>query len=196
MSYTGGVPKIWTDTIESHRAALRDAALDAVEELVTAHGLRSVTMSRIADKTGIGRATLYTHFPDLETILLTWHERQISRHLKDLADVARQADNAKTRLEAVLEAYALIVHKQRHDSDLDALLHRGHHVAHAHLRLREFIRDLLAEDATRGDFRNDIASDELANYCINALKAAPALPSKAAVRRLVSVILSGLRPPC
>ncbi len=34
----------------------------------------------------------------------------------------------------------------------------------------------------------------LASYCLHALKAAHGLPSKAAVRRLVAVTLSGLRP--
>ena len=188
------MPKIWTDTIDSHRIALRDAALDVVEDLVAAHGLRSVTMSQIAAETGVGRATLYKHFPDLKSILIAWHERQVSRHLKLLADAANQS-SARGRLEAVLEAYALIRHKQRHDSDLHTLLHRGKHVARAHGQLHDFIRDLLIEGVTRGDFRNDVVPDELADYCINALKGAPTLPSKAAVLRLVTVTLSGLRPP-
>lgn len=34
-----------------------------------------MTMSRIAEEIGIGRATLYKYFPDVEAILLAWHER-------------------------------------------------------------------------------------------------------------------------
>lgn len=196
MAYTGGVPKIWTDTIDSHRTALRGAALDVVDGLVAAHGLRSVTMSQIAAETGIGRATIYKHFPDLEAILVAWHERQISRHFQQLAGIANRSDSARGRLEAVLEAYALITYKQRHDSDLHTLLHRGDYVARAHGRLRDFIRDLLAEGVKSQDFRDDVAPDELANYCLNALKAARTLPSKAAVHRLVKLTLSGLSPPC
>jgi hypothetical protein len=45
-----------------------------------------------------------------------------------------------------------------------------------------------------GDFRDDIAPGELATYCLHALSAASSLPSKAAVRRLVSVALAGLHP--
>jgi hypothetical protein len=42
--------------------------------------------------------------------------------------------------------------------------------------------------------RGDVASGELAEYCLHALSAAAGLPSKAAVSRLVSVTLAGLRP--
>jgi hypothetical protein len=54
--------------------------------------------------------------------------------------------------------------------------------------------DLLAEVAQTGDLRGDVALEELASYCLHALTAAGSLPSKAAVRRLVTVTLAGLRP--
>jgi AcrR family transcriptional regulator len=40
-------------------------------------------MSDIAEATGIGRATLYKYFLDLETILSAWHQRQVEAHLAD-----------------------------------------------------------------------------------------------------------------
>ena len=71
---------MWTDTIEAHRAAVRDAALDAAGELIAAHGLTGVTMSRLAATTGIGRATLYKYFPDVDAVLHAWHDRQVEQH--------------------------------------------------------------------------------------------------------------------
>ena len=59
---------------------------------------------------------------------------------------------------------------------------------------RTLIRDLLTEAAKSGDLRDDVAPDELASYCLHALTAASSLPSKAAVHRLVTVTLAGLRP--
>jgi AcrR family transcriptional regulator len=192
--YTGVVPRLWNETIEAHRAAVRDAILDTTAELVTEHGLLSVSMSRIAEKTGIGRATLYKYFPDVEAILLAWHERHVSGHLEHLAELRDQAGDARQRLEAVLEAYALIQHK-RQATELAALLHRDEHVARAQQHLTDIIRDLLTEGAQTGDLRNDIPPEELADYCLHALAAAGSLPSEAAVRRLVTVTLAGLRPP-
>src|ERR687891_1587020 len=110
-TYTLGVPKLWTETIDAHRREVRDAILDTTAVLAAEHGLRSVTMSQIAEETGIGRATLYKYFSDVEAILLAWHERQISGHLDYLAEVRDQAGDPRERLEAVLEAYALIAHE-------------------------------------------------------------------------------------
>ena len=55
------------------------------------------------------------------------------------------------------------------------------------------IRELLAEGAENGDVRGDLAPDELATYCLQALAAASKLPSEAAVLRLVTITLSGLQ---
>jgi AcrR family transcriptional regulator len=191
------VPKLWNQTIEAHRREVRDAILDTTAALVADHGLRSVTMSQIAEETGIGRATLYKYFSGVEPILLAWHERQISGHLEYLAEVRDQAGDPSERLRAVLEAYALISHERHghHDSELAAFLHRDHQVARAQHQLRDMIRDLLTEGAKTGELRDDVAPEELASYCLHALTAASSLPSKAAVRRLVTVTLAGLRPP-
>jgi AcrR family transcriptional regulator len=188
------VPKLWTETIEGHRRAVRDATLNTAAALAAEHGPASVTMSQIAEETGIGRATLYKYFPDVEAILAAWHERQITRHLQQLAEIRDQAGGAGGRLEAVLEAYALIQH-EHHGTELAALLHRGEHVARAQQQLHAFIADLLAEGAKTGDLRDDVAPGELASYCLHALTAASGMPSTAAVRRLVTVTMAALRPP-
>jgi AcrR family transcriptional regulator len=191
--YTSFIPKLWTRTIETHRCAVHDAAIDATADLVARQGLRSVTMSRIAEETGIGRATLYKYFRDVESILVAWHERQIAGHLTSLVEIRDRFVDPRERLEAVLEGYALIRH-QHHGGELAAVLHRGEHVARAQEQLMSFLRGLLAEAAAAGAVRDDVAPDELAVYCVHALTAAPTLPSKAAVRRLGAVTLAGLRP--
>ncbi len=191
------MPRLWTDTIEAHRSAVREATLDTIAALVAQHGLRSVTMSQVAEMTGIGRATLYKYFPDVESILFAWHEREIAAHLAQLAEARDQVGDPGERLEAVLEAYALIAHESRghHDGELAALLHRDEQVARAEHRLRDMVRDLLTDAAAGGHVRGDVAPDELASYCLHALAAASSLPSSPAVRRLVAVTLAGLRLP-
>jgi hypothetical protein len=92
----------------------------------------------------------------------------------------------------VLEAYAAISH-EHHGIEGATLLHRGDHVAQARQHLRDFVTDLLAAGAEAGVVRDDVAPDELAIYSIHALSAASALPSKAAVTRLVKVVQTGLR---
>jgi AcrR family transcriptional regulator len=195
VPYTQGVPKLWNQTIQAHRREVRDAILDTTAALVAERGLLSVTMSAIAERTGIGRATLYKYFPDVEAILLAWHERQVTSHLDELAEVRDRAGSAGERLEAVLEAYALIAHASHghHDSELAAFLHRDDRVAGAQQQVRDMLSELLAQVAATGDIRDDVPAEELAGYCLHALSAARSLPSRAAVRRLVTVTLAGLQ---
>jgi AcrR family transcriptional regulator len=191
------VPKLWTETIDGHRSAVRDAALDAMATLVAERGLVALTMSQIAGQAGIGRATLYKYFPDAEAVVAAWHDRQIAGHLDALAAAADPADPAVVRLQAVLDTYARIQHHSArlHGGELAALLHRGEQVNDVQKRLREFVHDLISEAARDGDLRDDVAADELAAYCLHALTAAGTFPGRDAVARLVAVTLAGLRPP-
>jgi AcrR family transcriptional regulator len=190
------VPKLWNETIDAHRAAVRRAVLETTAALMAEHGLTSVTMSRIAKDSRIGRATLYKYFPDLESILLAWHEQQISHHLDHLAEVRDRAEGAGARLEAVLREFALVSRRSRRhqDGEMAALLHRDRQVSQARQRLHRMVEDLLADGARSGDVRDDIAPGELASYCLHALAAAGDLASEAAVHRLVTVTLTGVRP--
>jgi AcrR family transcriptional regulator len=196
------VPRLWNKTIEGHRREVREAVLDTTAGLVARHGLRAVTMSQIADEAGIGRATLYKYFPDVESILTAWHERQVARHLEQLSHLDH-GDQPWDRLAAVLEAYASMAHDMegrarakfgRHASELATVLHRGAHVARAQEHLVGFMERLIAEAAAKHQVRDDVSPEELARYCLHALTAASGVPSKAAVRRLVTVTLAGLRP--
>lgn len=160
------MPRLWNDTIEAHRHAVREAVLDAAASLVADHGPLSVTMSAVAERTGVGRATLYKYFPDVASILLAWHERQTSGHLMQLVEI-RDRTAPADRLAAVLERYA---HLSRHahgepGGELAAIVDLGHR------RARQGLHGLLTDLVRRAS-----ASD-------------------AAVRRLVLVTLSGLRPP-
>lgn len=191
------MPRLWSETIEAHRRDVHRAILDTTAALVAERGLLSVTMSQIAEETGIGRATLYKYFSDVEAILLAWHERQISGHLEQLAVLRDRAGTAGERLEAVLTGFATSIaqgSRGGHDAELAAFLHRDVHVGKSQQHLREMIRDLLTEAAQAGAVRGDVAPDELASYCLHALTGARGLSSTAAVHRLVRVTLAGLRP--
>jgi AcrR family transcriptional regulator len=186
------VPRLWNDTIEAHRRAVRDATLDAAQELVAGRGLTSVTMSQIAAATGIGRATLYKYFPDVDAVLVAWHERQIHRHLHQLAEARAGGADAAGRLRAVLQAYAALC-RSHPVGDLAAGLHRGSHVAQAHQHLHAFVTELIDDAARTSDVRTDVPAAELAAYCLHALGACTGLAEDAA-ERLVAVTLAGLRP--
>ena len=187
------MPRIWSQTIEAHRDAVREATIAATAALVAEHGLTGVTMSQIAKDTGIGRATLYKYFPDVDSILIAWHERRIDQHLTELRQIRDQTTGATERLRAVLTAYATAFsHRRTHADDLGDMLHRSKHIAPAHQHLREFIHGLITDAAAAAAVRRDVPADELALYCLHALGAAkPGDP--AAIHRLVLTTLTGLQ---
>ena len=189
------MPKLWNATIEAHRREVHDAIMETAAGLVAKHGLHAVTMSQIAEETGIGRATLYKYFSDIEAILVARHARHVANHLRQLSEVRDHESDPRERLKGVLETLAVILHERAHQhsgTEIAALVHRKQHITQAEQHLRDFIEDLLKECAHDGIIRRDVAAGELASYCLSALTAASALSSKAAVRRLVAVTLAGL----
>ena len=190
------VPKLWKATIDEHRRSVQVAILDSTWALAAEHGPLRVTMSQVADAAGIGRATLYKYFPDVESILVACHARHVTAHLEQLAELRDRAGGPGERLDSVLSAYARIAHlRERHASpELGALLHRGEHVANAQRELLDVFRELLLDAAQAGLVRDDVAPDHLATYCLHALGAASSLPDQDAVRGLVEITLAGLRP--
>jgi AcrR family transcriptional regulator len=185
---------LWNETIESHRREVREAIIETAATLVSEHGLRGVTMSQIAERAGIGRATLYKYFPDVDAILREWHASQIDRHLTHLAEIRDAAADPEDRLVAVLTAYAHIVQRTRsHDSELVKFLHPDQQVADAQRHLHDMIKQLVTEGVRQGQLRNDVHPAELASYCLHALTGAATLTTQPAITRLVTVILDGLR---
>ncbi|WP_236802151.1 TetR/AcrR family transcriptional regulator [Arthrobacter sp. FW306-05-C] len=150
-------------------------------------------MSAIAQEAGIGRATLYKYFPDVESILLSWHERQIQTHLEELLRIKEQAAGARQQLEAVLHTYAFLS-RSGHDDAGAERLHQGGHVGRAQQHLKDFLAELIEQGADAAVFRTDVAPDELAAFCLHALGAATVLTSHEAVRRLVKVTTDALHP--
>lgn len=190
------MPKLWSETIEAHRREVVDAISDTTAALVAKDGLRGVTMSGIAEEAGIGRATLYKYFPDVEAILVARHRRQAAGHLAQLARLRDQAPGPAQALEAVLGALAAHLRdraRQDGGSDLHALVHSDHQVRGVEQRLRLFLQDVIADAATAGEVRGDVPPDELASYCLHALGAATDVASRESVQRLVSLTLAGLR---
>jgi AcrR family transcriptional regulator len=190
------MPKLWSDTIDAHRQEVRDAITETTVSLVAQEGVRAVTMSRIAEEVGIGRATLYKYFPDVDSILHAWHEQHVSAHLGQLREIVHGEGSVDERLGAVLHGYALIRYEmthQAHGADLTALLHQHGGVAGTEEHLRQFLTRLLTEAVAAGCVRTDISAAELATFCLHALSGAGLLSSKAAVSRLVTVTVDGLR---
>jgi AcrR family transcriptional regulator len=192
------MPKLWSETVESHRLEVREAILDAAGDLVMSRGLLAVSMSAVAEATGIGRATLYKYFPDAEDVLTAWHERHVSSHLAAMTALRdRGGGTPSTRLRKVLVAYGHICQQRRRHGagELAGVLHRTERVQALHRQLVELVAELASAAAREGAVRDDVPAQELAAFAIHALGAADDVRTDAALKRLVDLVWSGLTQP-
>ena len=190
------MPRLWTDTVESHRHEVRESILDAAGRLVADRGLLAVSMSQVADGAGIGRATLYKYFGDVEEVLAAWHARAVASHLTELAALAEGAGGPAERLRSVLEAYGQICRQRaRHGAEWPAAaFHRTAEVQQPEDQLRDLVTQLIAEVAgtAAAGVRIDVPADVLAAFCVSALAAAGAASSDAEVQTVVDLVWAGL----
>lgn len=186
------MPKLWTATVETHRQEVREAILAAAGDLVSQRGLLALTMSQIATATGIGRATLYKYFSDVEKVLEAWHHQQVTAHLAELTALGDRPGPPADRLRSVLEAYGHIAQQRHHGGDqLAAALHGDGHLGDADRLLHDLVAGLIGEAADAGEVRSDVPAGELTAYCLQALTAAGQADA-AGRHRLVDVVWSGL----
>lgn len=187
------MPKLWNETIEAHRAAVTDTIFTSAARLVEEGGVPALTMSRLAEEAGIGRATLYKYFGDVNAVLVGWHQRLVAGHMEALVKARHGHDNSRTALEAVLLAYAEIS-RRHHGHLLAGVLHSLPHARHADNHLRALIEQVIADAARQGKVRADASPAELSRFAVAALSAADVAHSRAATRRVVTMILQALEP--
>lgn len=192
------MPRIWAGTIDTHRRQVTDAILDATAELITEHGPMSVAMAAIAERAGIGRATLYKYFPDLESILVAWHARDFAGHLHQL--------EALTERESVtLADVSEFVRKQRHhhshgsaDELMGTFAHSVAGFAHqmedvVHKDVLSALTKVLTRLRKSGEVRGDIKPSVLAQWLLHAVHAAAEVDDRA-IAQLVTDSLAPRRP--
>lgn len=189
------MPKLWDETVESHRRVVREAVEHAAWELVAASGLRAVTMAKVAAAAGISRATIYKYFPDVESILVAWHQRQIAAHLSQLRASSEAAGDDGAALRAVLEAYAWVVAKRgHHGREIGAFLHQPGEHQQSEEQVDGLLQRLLDRAVASGHVRDDVSVDRLVRYCRHALGAAAEEQSDEGIASLVELTLAGLAP--
>jgi len=74
----------WAATREAHRLAVREQVLASAVALLRERGAAALTMSALATRAGVSRATLYNHFPDLDHVLVAWMRDELARFQADL----------------------------------------------------------------------------------------------------------------
>jgi AcrR family transcriptional regulator len=153
----------WRGLRERHRDELRGHVRRAAVDLVVEHGIAAVSMSQLAQRAGVPRATLYTHYPTVEHALADWLDAEVATFRADLDTAMAGHDDPLDRLGAYLIAQCRVfagdgpglggasaVAAGPPGAVLGAALAR--HVE----GFRALVRDLLDEAAGRGRLRTGL----------------------------------------
>jgi AcrR family transcriptional regulator len=84
------------------REDIRDLILDAVDALLARYGYGKMTMEDVARQVGIGKGTIYLHFPSKEELVLSHIDRIAETVVRKLRKIACSADPVDGRLRRML----------------------------------------------------------------------------------------------
>jgi AcrR family transcriptional regulator len=112
------------------REDIRDLILDATDRLLARNGYKKMTMEDLAQEVGIGKGTIYLHFPSKEEVVLSHVDRIVERLKVELRRLADSALPVQERLREMLLTRVLyrfdsVQHYTESLSDLLAALRPG-----------------------------------------------------------------------
>ncbi len=86
----------------ARRSDIRDLILDAVDALLATYGYGKMTMDDVARRVGIGKGTIYLHFPSKEELVLAHIDRIAETVVRKLEEQAGSSDSFDRRLRRML----------------------------------------------------------------------------------------------
>jgi len=90
------------------REDIKDLILDAVDVLLSRYGFKKMTMDDVAREVGIGKGTIYLHFPGKEELVLSHVDRIAERVILKLREIAGSPEPAPGRIRKMLAVRVLI----------------------------------------------------------------------------------------
>ena len=191
------------------REDIRDLILDATDRLLARHGYKRMTMDDLAQEVGIGKGTIYLHFPSKEEVVLSHVDRIVERLKAELLGIAGGGGAPAARLRRMLVARVMfrfdsVQHYTESLSDLLAALRPGllarrrrHFDEEA-----EILAAVLREGRRGGDFDFEdaaaaartllTATNALLPYSLSTRELGKRADLEAEARRVVDMLLKGL----
>lgn len=100
------MPKITGNSIAEHRALTRAKILTAFGELFYERGLQGVTLSLVAERSGVGRTAMYNYFTDKEELLVEYTQDQTRLYIDQLHGELLEVDNPVDQLGVFIRSQA------------------------------------------------------------------------------------------
>ncbi|QPK81213.1 TetR/AcrR family transcriptional regulator [Schaalia sp. ZJ405] len=116
------MPKIIGDNLADHRQMTRRLLFDALGDLLATTPFDAITMSQIANLAGVGRTSVYNHFPDKEILLLAYMREVTAEFTEMLTEALDNEPDALEQMRLYLRAYLELTAKYHVTSGMN--LHR------------------------------------------------------------------------
>lgn len=191
------------------RDDVRDLILDAADRLLARYGYKKMTMDDLAHEVGIGKGTIYLHFPSKEEVVLSHVDRIVERLRGELLKIAGGGDAPATSMRRMLVARVMyrfdsVQHYTESLSDLLAALRPGL-LARRQRHFEEeseVLAEVLREGRRTGDFDFSdaraaahtllTATNALLPYSLSARELGGRAELEAEATRVVDMLLTGL----
>src|SRR5262245_20017508 len=192
------------------KVPMRDAILDATGRLLGRFGYQKMTMDDIAREAGIGRRTIYLHFPGKDEIVLATIDRLVEMVIRELRAIAASGESPVSRIRRMILARILIRFDavQGHYQSLDGMLAV---LRPAYLARREryfeaeaaVLADALADGTRKGAFSTKeplvaartivLATNSLLPYSLSTQELGERREIERKAARIADLLLDGLR---
>lgn len=191
------------------REDIRDLILDATDRLLARYGYRKMTMDDLAQEVGIGKGTIYLHFPSKEEVVLSHVDRIVERLKVELQKIASGGGTPPAKLRRMLVARVMfrfdsVQHYTESLSDLLAALRPGL-LARRRRHFEEeseVLSEVLREGWRAGEFNFGeahaaartllTATNALLPYSLSARELGGRTELEAEATRVVDMLLTGL----
>ncbi len=185
---------------------VREAILDATDELLSRNGYQKMTIDDLAAAVGIGKGSIYLHFRSKEEVVLSHIDRIIERLKDELTKIAALEISAEERLKKMLVKRVLfrfdsVQHYTQSLNDLLAairpnlLARRENYFAEEAQIFASVIEDaeiFETDDARKTAETFLLATNSLLPYSLTAQELGERDEIEGKVRQLANLLLKGL----
>lgn len=109
------MPRITAPTVAEHRSAQRAALLRAAAEVIVTDGVAAATPSKVGERAGIARSTVYDYFASREELLVAVAINAFEEWERDLSAALEGVPRGLPRLHRYIEATMVLSADGRHD---------------------------------------------------------------------------------
>lgn len=166
---------------ERQRAEREALILDEAERILAEQGYQELVMEHLAERVGVGKGTLYLHFPSKEDLVVALLARGLEHMSERVAAAAARDGTACTRLRGIME---ILIDKGANLQALEApirreLLETVERQGHTNGRFQDLFAQLferigavIDQGKARGEFAPDVVTPVAVLLLLNSARAA------------------------